>query len=134
MLIRDRIHLPELGDIPQEDVRVVTVRAGLAKVVHVASGIELGTVEREGAGTFLEWLVRTGDGVALKWGEETREHAVSELRDPLVHHPGTVRISRQGRDEKLLTEEESRRAFPEAWAWWDKVRPLFPAVEEKRGR
>ena len=110
MLIRDRLQLPDLEEIPQDAVRVVTIRSGLARVVHVASGIELGTVEREGP---QEWLVRTGDGVALKFHEETREWATSELRDALIHHPGAATLSRQGREDRYLTEEESRRAFPE---------------------
>ena len=127
-MMRDTYNLlRHLGEeMPAQAVKVVVVCKGKANVLHLASGIILGTVERDGDGRGSEWKITLGDGVALRWSRENRAKAVEEVLDPRHHHPGIAYLDRPGHEERMLTEEESRRAFPETWAWWDRVRPLFP--------
>ncbi len=112
-------------ELPLEAVKVVTLRKGQAEVLHVASGLVLGAVEKTGDS---EWKITLGDGTVLRWERENRREAVEELLDPRHHHPGVVYLDPPGREERALTEEESRRAFPGPWAWWDLVGPLFPVA------
>lgn len=106
--------------IPSKDVRVEAAFAGQAIVTHVA-GIRLGTVERVRGGRDPEWEATTGAGRVV-CGNETRACAVIELLDPYNHEPEPL-VRR--RSHKEVPEDAARRAFPEEWAWWDKVRPLF---------
>lgn len=117
-----------LGDVK------VKGQKGKAEVIHVPSGIVLGTVEREGDWRGAEWKITLGSGSTLRWGRENRQEAVEEVLDPRHHHPGIVYLDRPGYEDRVLTEAEHRLACPEAWAWWDRVRPLFPPskVEEKK--
>jgi hypothetical protein len=119
---------PGREDLPLEAVKVVTVKAGEAKVVHVGTGIVLATLTRDRSGGEVSWdcyLGETEDRISV---DETRAMAVESALDPGYHHPGKATLDRRGRVHRPLTEEEHRRARPEAWAWWDLVGPLFPVA------
>ena len=78
------------------------------------------------------WVAYAGpispNGLDEKSGEGgTRAEAVDVILAADAHTPGGLEL-RSGTTLAVLrgcTEEESRAVQPEAWAWWDKVRPLL---------
>lgn len=117
-----------LRDIPLAAVKVKTTGPGEAVVIHVESGIQLGRVERDGGRGRgeVEWFSYQGESrVGAVATDQTRAWAVDSLLDPHSHRPPKATVDERLVGRRDLTEEESRRAFPEAWAWWDRVRPLF---------
>lgn len=111
-----------MREIEESEVKVIGEGPGKARVVHVASGIALGRVERENGNWGAEWTATTGAGTRISGSSETRSYAVQDLLDPDEHRPEPL-VRKHSRAE--VPEDAHRRAYPEEWAWWDKVKPIF---------
>lgn len=118
--------------IPRTDVILARhpIGTGGCFVRHRA-GLVLGEVLRWPDGVWVAYVgpVRPG-GVDEKSGEgTTREEAVEVILSATAHCPSSLEL-RSGTTGLVIrdaTEAECRQEEPEAWAWWDQVRPLLRA-------
>lgn len=115
--------------IPRSAVRVGRhpQGAGWARVVHRATGIQLGEVVLWPDGAWIAYTAAPNTGGACLAGDgATREDAVELVLYENAHMPGGYDLVSGRKVLRPATEAEARTIDPAGWAWWDRVRPLFP--------
>lgn len=115
--------------IPRAHVHVCPIRPGFS-VVRYKNGTVIGEVLQWPDGV---WAAYAGPIEAKnlshpKSGEgRTRAEAVDVLLGADAHAPACLelRSGSTGNVVRDAADAESRAEQPDAWAWWDMVRPMF---------